>query len=240
MLEDFLRDVRYGVRLLFRSRAFAIVAILTLGLGIGAATAVFSVVDGVLLRPLPYPDPDRIVRLHQVNGSGRRTNTVSEPNFDDWKSGTRSFSAMAEMSAGTRAGDHSAAEATMTPGAAVSREFFDVMGVRPLVGRGFLPEEQRVGGAPAAIVSDRLWRTRLGGGPIDALALRIDSTVHQVVGVMPPGFDYPGWQRFLDGARARSAADVADRPQLSRSSRACRAGSPSARPTTRSAPSRGR
>ena len=99
-LEDFLRDVRYGVRLLFRSKAFAIVAILTLGLGIGAATAVFSVVDGVLLQPLPYPDPDRIVRLYQVNGSGRRTNSVSEPNFEDWKSGTRSFSAMAEMSSG--------------------------------------------------------------------------------------------------------------------------------------------
>ena len=70
LLEDFLRDLRYGVRLLVRSKAFAFVSILTLGLGIGAATAVFSVVDGVLLRPLPYPDPDRIVRLFQVNGAG--------------------------------------------------------------------------------------------------------------------------------------------------------------------------
>ena len=100
LLEDFLRDLRYGVRLLFARPAFAIVAILTLGLGIGAATAVFSVVDGVLLRPLPYPDPDRIVRL----SSGRRQRpaqrNVSEPNFEDWKTGTRSFSAMAEMSAG--------------------------------------------------------------------------------------------------------------------------------------------
>jgi predicted permease len=195
LLEDFLRDVRYGVRLLFRTKAFAIVAILTLGLGIGAATAVFSVVDGVLLRPLPYPDPDRIVRLHQVDGNGRRNNTVSEPNFEDWKSGTRSFSAMAEMSGGqtpvTIGGD-----ATMTPGATVSREFFDVLGVRPLVGRGFLPEEQRVGGAPAAIISDRLWRTRLGGQPLDTLTLRIDSTVHAVIGVMPPGFAYPGGSDF--------------------------------------------
>ena len=195
MVEDFLRDVRYGGRLLFRTKAFAIVAILTLGLGIGAATAVFSVVRGVLLRPLPYPDPDRVVRLHQVNGNGRRTNTVSEPNFEDWKSGTRSFSAMAEMSAG-QTPVTIGAEATMTQGAGVSREFFDVMGVRPLVGRGFLPEEQRVGGAPAAIVSDRLWRTRLGGGSLDTLTLRIGPTVHQVVGVMPPGFDYPGGSDF--------------------------------------------
>ena len=195
LVEDFLRDVRYGVRLLFRTKAFAVVAILTLGLGIGAATAVFSVVRGVLLRPLPYPDPDRVVRLHQVDGNGRRTNTVSEPNFEDWKSGTRSFSAMAEMSAGpspvTIGG-----EATMTQGAGVSREFFDVMGMRPLVGRGFLPEEQRVGGAPAAIVSDRLWRTRLGSGALDTLTLRIGTTVHQVVGVMPAGFDYPGGSDF--------------------------------------------
>jgi predicted permease len=195
MVEDFLRDVRYGVRLLLRSKAFAIVAILTLGLGIGAATAVFSVVDGVLLRPLPYPDPDRIVRLHQVNGNGQRTNTVSEPNFEDWKSGTRSFTAMAEMSAG-QSPVTIGGEATMTQGAGVSREFFAVMGVRPLVGRGFRPEEQRVGGVPTAIVSDRLWRTRLGGGALDTLTLRIGSTVHQVIGVMPPGFDYPGGSDF--------------------------------------------
>ena len=195
LLEDFLRDVRYGVRLLFRTKAFAIVAILTLGLGIGAATAVFSVVRGVLLRPLPYPDPDRVVRLHQVDGNGRRTNSVSEPNFEDWKSGTRSFSAMAEMSAG-QSPVTIGGEATMTQGAGVSREFFDVMGVRPLVGRGFLPEEQRVGGAPAAIVSDRMWRTRLGAGPLDTLTLRVGSTMHQVVGVMPPGFDYPGGSDF--------------------------------------------
>jgi putative ABC transport system permease protein len=195
LLEDFLRDLRYGVRLLVRSKGFAFVSILTLGLGIGAATAVFSVVDGVLLRALPYPDPDRIVRLFQVNGEGRQTSTVSEPNFEDWKTGTRSFSAMAEMQSGSVPVSINA-EATMTPGAAVSREFFDVMGVRPLIGRGFLPDEQRVGGAPAVIVSDRLWRTRLGSAPLDTLTLRIESKVHPVIGVMPAGFDYPGGSDF--------------------------------------------
>jgi putative ABC transport system permease protein len=195
LLEDFLRDLRYGVRVLLRSKAFALVSILTLGLGIGAATAVFSVVDGVLLRPLPYPDPDRIVRLFQVNGAGRQTNTVSEPNFEDWKTGARSFSAMAEMQSGSVPVSIDA-EATMMPGAGVSREFFDVMGVRPHVGRGFLPDEQRVGGAPAVIVSDRLWRTRMGGAPLDTLSLRIESKVHPVIGVMPAGFDYPGGSDF--------------------------------------------
>ena len=86
-LEDLFRDLRYGLRLLVRAPAFSIVAIVTLALGIGAATAVFSVVNGVLLRPLPYPDPDRIVRLLQIDNNGRRNGKVSEPNFEDWKQG---------------------------------------------------------------------------------------------------------------------------------------------------------
>jgi predicted permease len=206
MLDDLLRDLRYGIRLLLRSKSFATIAILTLGLGIGAATAVFSVVDGVLVQPLPYPDPDRIVRLFQVDGNGRRTTTVSEPNFEDWKSGTRSFSAMAEMST-SPSPVFFGAEAIMTVGTSVSREFFDVMGVQPLVGRGFLTEELRVGGTPAVIVSDRLWRARLGGASLDTLSLRIDSTMHAVVGVMPPGFDYPAASEFWT-ARERFPAQT--------------------------------
>ena len=190
-IEDFIRDVRYGVRLLFRTKAFAIVAILTLGLGIGAATAVFSVVDGVLLRPLPYPDPDRIVRLHQIDKNGRRNNNVSEPNFEDWKAGTHSIAAMAEMSSAPQP-VVIGGEAIMLPGATVSREFFDVMGVRPIVGRGFQPEEQRVGATPTAILSDRLWRTRFDAAPLDSINLRVESTTYVVVGVMPAGFNYPG------------------------------------------------
>ena len=121
LLEDLLRDLRYGLRMLRRAPAFSTVAILTLALGIGAAAAVFSVVNGVLLRPLPYPDPDRIAQLFQVDQTGRRGANVSEPNFEDWKNGTRSFSAMAEMSSfptPVRVGD----ETTLIPGAAVSRD----------------------------------------------------------------------------------------------------------------------
>ncbi len=212
-LDDFSRDLRYGVRLLFRSKVFSIVAILTLGLGIGAATAVFSVVNGVLLRPLPYPDPDRIVRLHQVDKNGRRNNNVSEPNFDDWKSGTRSFTAMAEMSAAPQPVSLNG-DAIMVTGALVSREFFDVMAVRPIVGRGFLPEEQHVGATPTAIVSDRLWRTRFNAAALDSITLRVESTNYVVVGVMPPGFNYPARQRLLVSARAVAAADVANSTQL--------------------------
>jgi predicted permease len=190
-LEDLGRDLSYGARVLRRAPGFALVSIVTLALGIGAATAVFSVVNGVLLSPLPYPDPDGIVRLFQIDSTGARNGNVSEPNFNDWKEGTRSFSAMAEVSAGPSPVLVGNGETTMTPGAMVSREFFDVMRVKPVVGRGFVAEEQTVGGRPAAIVSDGFWRTRLNGAPLGGLTIRIDNQPYDVVGVMPPSFDYP-------------------------------------------------
>jgi putative ABC transport system permease protein len=193
--EDFLRDLRYGARVLRRAKTFAIVSILTLGLGIGAATAVFSVVNGVLLRPLPYSQPDRIVRLFQIGSTGRRNNTVSEPNFEDWKSGTRSFRVMAQM-ASYPSPVAMSAETTMIPGAVVSREFFEVIGVHPIVGRGFTDDERKVGAARAVIVSYRFWQQRFGGAALGNLSMRISDQVHQVVGVMPPGFDYPNSSEY--------------------------------------------
>ena len=138
VLEDLGRDLSYGARVLRRAPGFAVVSIVTLALGIGAATAVFSVVNGVLLSPLPYPQPDSIVRLFQIDSNGVRNGNVSEPNFNDWKEGARSFSAMAESSFGPSPVVVGTGETTMTPGAMVSREFFDVMGVKPSVGRGFV------------------------------------------------------------------------------------------------------
>ena len=190
LIEDFVRDLRYGARTLWRTPGFALVAIVTLGLGVGAATAVFSVVNGVLLAPLPYPEPDRIVRLFQVGSDGRRNGTVSEPNFLDWKERTRAFRAMAQLSPGpgpVTIGD----ETVMLVGSSVSREFFDVLGVQPIVGRGFRDEEQRVGGPRTVIISDRLWRTRLDSAPLDTLSLRLSGDVAQVIGVLPPEVDYP-------------------------------------------------
>jgi putative ABC transport system permease protein len=166
-----------------------------LGLGIGAATAVFSAINGVLLSPLPYPEPDRIVRLFQIDNTGRRMGNVSEPNFEDWKQRTRSFSGMALMSSGA-VPVAVRSETTMITGASVSREFFDVMRQTPVLGRPFVDGERQVGGARAVIVSDSLWRSRLGAAPLSDLTLRISNEVHQVVGVMPPGFDYPGASEF--------------------------------------------
>ena len=195
LTEDLLRDLRYGLRLLVRAPAFSTVAVVTLALGIGAAAAVFSVVNGVLLRPLPYPDPDRVVRLMQIDNTGRRNGTVSEPNFEDWKAGTHSFAAMALMAAGpTPVGVGT--ETTMIPGAVVSREFFTVLGVQPATGRGFIAEEQTVGGAPAAIVGYDFWQQRLNGAALGNLTARINDQIHQVVGVMPRGFDFPTGAQF--------------------------------------------
>jgi predicted permease len=190
LLEDFTRDLRFGTRMLRRSPGFALVAIVTLGLGIGAATSVFSVVNGVLLAPLPYPEPDRIVRVFQIDADGRRMGAVSEPNFIDWKTRTRVLRAAAQVAAApspvTIDGDTS-----MVRGASVSREFFDVFGVRPAVGRAFIDEELHVGAAPAVVISDRFWRTRFGSAPLDTLQMRVNEQTARVVGVMPPSFDYP-------------------------------------------------
>ena len=190
LFEDFLRDLRYGARILRRAPGFAMVAIVTLGLGIGAATAVFSVVHGVLLAPLPYPQADRIVRVFQIDSNGRRMGAASEPNFNDWKSSTRAFRAMAQMSPGP-APVTIGNDTSMITGGSVSREFFDVMGVYPIVGRTFSNDELRVGAPASVIISDRLWRTRFDGAPLEQLTLRVNDTVHHVIGVMPAGFDYP-------------------------------------------------
>jgi putative ABC transport system permease protein len=195
LLEDFGRDLRYGGRVLVRAPCFAVVSILTLGLGIGAATAVFSVVDGVLLKPLPYPDPDRIVRLFQIDANGRRNGNVSEPNFEDWTNGTRIFRAMAEM-APLVAPAVVNGQSSMIAATTVSREFFDVMGMKPIMGRVFDASEQQVGGTPAAVVSYRFWQTRLGGAPLTDQSIRVGAVTYQIVGVMPPGFDYPSRSEY--------------------------------------------
>ncbi|MGH7502084.1 MAG: ADOP family duplicated permease [Longimicrobiales bacterium] len=190
-LEDLGRDARYAVRMLRKAPGFAAVSILTLGVGLGAATAVFSVVEGVLLRPLPYPDSDRIVRLLAVGESGSRMNNVSGANFEDWQQRSRSFQAMAVVSGGPvsvivgREAHHAAV-------LAVSREFFDVMGMQPAMGRVFAPEEQQPGGARAVVVSHGYWQRRLDGdSDLSGKTLRAGQRVYPVVGVMPPEFDYP-------------------------------------------------
>jgi putative ABC transport system permease protein len=187
---DFIRDLRIAFRTLGRTPSFAVTAILTFALGLGASTAMFAVVKGVLLQPMPYPDSDRIVRLYQLGTSGVRGH-VSHPNFEDWKQGTRSFEHMTEMQIHGRVTVLGAGEPQLLSVTFVSAEFFNAMRVRPERGRGFAPADQTVGAAPVAIVSASVWE-RLGNRPQPAgERLTVGPLAAAVVGVMPKGFDYP-------------------------------------------------
>jgi putative ABC transport system permease protein len=190
LLETLLQDLRYAFRMLRKNPGFTAVAVLTLVLGIGATTAIFSVVYGVLLRPLPYPKPDQIVRLWEVDAKGARMN-FPEPNFSDMRSASQTFEALAECNsrAFTITGG---TNPTRIVAAEVSRDFFKVMGVSPLLGRSFSPEDQREGAAPVLLVSHGYWRQHLGGSnELSNFKLVADRRVFSVIGVMPEGFRFP-------------------------------------------------
>jgi predicted permease len=190
-MESIKRDLRYVARSLARSPGFFLVTVLTLSLGIGATTSIFSVVNGVLLQPLPYPQPDRLVQLFQVDKDGKRM-SVSVPNFDDWKAQTRSFEAMAISQAGGITTVNGLAEPVRARATVVSRDFFAVFGLKPSIGRAFVDDELRPGAPGSVIVSDAFWRTQLGGTP-SALGrtIRVESKSMTIVGVMPPAMNYP-------------------------------------------------
>src|SRR3989441_7059346 len=190
LLETLFQDARFAARMLLKNPGFPAIAVLTLVLGIGATTAIFSVVYGVLLRPLPYPNPDKIVQLWEVNAKGGRMN-FPEPNFTDIRSASQTLEALAECNAGpvTITGG---TEPTRTVAALVSRDFFKVMRVPPLLGRSFSPEDQREGAAPVLLVSHGYWQQHLGGSnELSKLKLVADHKVFSVVGVMPEGFRFP-------------------------------------------------
>lgn len=189
-MRTFFHDLRFTVRSLGRSPGYTVVVVLTLAIGIGAATALFSVVHGILLRPLPFPESDRIVQVWEVDDRGNQLN-VTDPNFADWAEQSRSFAGLAQFQSAPQSivgGDESVRRMV----AAVSRDFFRVMGVQPLVGRGFVPDEQQPGGAPAVVVGHAFWQDQLGGEPdLSGRTLSFGDAVFQVVGVMPPGFEFP-------------------------------------------------
>ena len=154
------QDLRYGLRMLGKNPGFTSAAVITLALGVGATTAIFSVVYGVLLRPLPYQHPEQIVRLWEQNDEGVRMN-FADPNFEDMREQNRSLQGMAEYNAllETVSG---AKEPTRTMISYVSRDLLQVMGVQPVLGRAFAPEEQRFDASIVALVSYSYWKQNLG------------------------------------------------------------------------------
>jgi putative ABC transport system permease protein len=188
--ETFFQDVRYGLRQLRRNPSFTTVVILILALGIGASMTIFSVVDGVLLRPLPYPNPQRIVTVWEKEATGHLVH-LADPNFLDFRAQNRTLSALADFAYGPESVS-GGREPVRINIAAVSKDFFKALGVEPFLGRAFLPDEQVVHGAPAMIVSYAYWRQFLGGmDDLSHVQLSMDGTVYPVIGVMPAGFDFP-------------------------------------------------
>ncbi|HVN05685.1 MAG TPA: ABC transporter permease, partial [Bryobacteraceae bacterium] len=192
-MDTWLQDLRYALRILRRSPGFTAIAVLALALGIGATTAIFSVVDAVVLKPLPYKNPDQLVQLWmRFTGIGipNDRNWVSAPEFMDLPQ-NNSFSAIAaiqEASANIRIGGIP----ERIDGAVVSVSFFPLLGVQAELGRVFLPEEGRPGREHVVLVSDGLWRRRFGADRgILGRKLILNGESYQVVGVLPPGFDMP-------------------------------------------------
>jgi predicted permease len=181
---------RHALRSLTRRPAYTVLAVLTLAIGIGANTAIFSVVNGVLLRPLPYPQPEQIVGLWEHTSRSPRVH-VSYLNFRDWHDRLKSFQAMSAYGADTTT-VLGGAQPAFADVCWVTKEFFDVFRIAPAMGRTFTADETAPGGPAAAIVSDRFWRRDLGGNrDLTALHISTEGTNARVVGVMPPGFDFP-------------------------------------------------
>jgi predicted permease len=189
-LEDALQDASYALRTMRKAPGFSAVALLTLALGIGASTAIFSVVDAVLLRALPYPNPQQIVRVWEQAPDGHRMN-FADPNFDDFRAQNDTFADLAAYSYWLSAVS-GGSEPVRVNTSAVSSGFFRALGVEPFRGRAFAPDEQRLHGAPAAIVSYGYWQRYLGAATdLSPLHLRMKGAVYSVVGVMPESFDFP-------------------------------------------------
>lgn len=192
-LEDLWQDLRYALRTLRQKPAFAAVALLTLALGAGATTVMFTVINGVLLKPLAYPQPDRLVSLHERPEKYSASQwTFAYLNFLDCEGRSQSLAPMAAWrSHGGAVSDPG--EAEFFVGRQISAGLFSVFGIPLLLGRAFLPEEDRPGGTPVAIVSYRLWQSRYGGrDAVIGARLAFDGMAYTVVGVAPPGFRLSG------------------------------------------------
>jgi len=190
-IESFVQDVRYGLRQLRRSPGFTIVAVLTLALGIGANTAIFSVVNAIFLRPLPFPQAARIYLVRRV-GNWFGGGSISFPIYLAWQEEQRFFEHLALvqwMNDSTLTGN---GEPERVPSAGASTELFSLLGVQPALGRDFNPEEGRPGGTNVVILSDSLWRTRFGADrDILGGTITLNDAPYTVIGVLPRGFELP-------------------------------------------------
>jgi putative ABC transport system permease protein len=192
-----LREIRYAVRSLWRAKGFALVAIVCLGLGIGINTTIFSIIDGVVLKPYPYDDPERIVVLQSVKAKDGEEADLSIADLRDWRASTRSFTTIAGVVYAQLSILDDAGEPERYNGARVSWDLFRMLGVRPMLGRDFLESDDQPNAAGVAIISHMLWTTRYESDPqIIGRSVDINGAAHTIVGVMPPKFAFPEMQRL--------------------------------------------
>jgi len=195
-METLFLDIRYGVRMLLKKPAFTLIAFLTLTFGIGANTAIFTVVNAVLLRPLPYPEAERLMEVGRAFPGSDEVNALSEPKFVFLHDHNQSFEAiMASQTMGANTYLSDEGQTEYIRGLIVSGDFFRVLGVSPASGRGFTKEEDSPKGDNVVILSDGLWRRRFGSEPgIVGKTISLSDRPHTVVGIMPAGFEYEGAQ----------------------------------------------
>ena len=218
-IENFLQDVRYGLRQLRRAPGFAAVALLTLALGIGANAAIFSVMDAVLLRPLPFPDSDQLVLLWDSYGYKGTHAAVSYPNFLDWRAWSHSFSGMAALT-GSDYVLTGQGEPVHLEGTTASASLFQVLGVQPILGRRFLPEEDQPhadNGADSIILSYKTWEEIFQGDPkVIGRSITLDGKPFMVVGVAPQGVESqmgdPGPQFWTTAAPLAEVSPQSPKP----------------------------
>jgi putative ABC transport system permease protein len=192
-LETLWQDLRYALRMFGRNPGFAAVAAITFALGIGANTAIFSVVNAVLLRPLPYAEPERLVTLayYQANAGFE---AAHEADFLEWRDQAKAFEKVAAYTERT-VDLGGSGEPVRLNAALVSADLFSTLGVGPVLGRVFTPDEDKAGAAPVVILSHALWRRRFGGDPQTVgRSIVLDGKSHTVIAIMPPGFQFPGGQ----------------------------------------------
>jgi putative ABC transport system permease protein len=192
-METFLQDLRYGVRMLLKKPGFTVVAVLTLALGIGANTAIFSVINGVLLRSLPYTEPERLVALWETNPKlgteSRNRNEVAMGNFLDWRSQNESFEQVGALYY-TNVNLTGTGEPEQIQSAIVTVNLFETLGLQPVNGRSFLSEEEKPGSPRVVVVSHELWQRRFGSDPnLVGKTFTLNGNPSTVVGIMPPGFE---------------------------------------------------
>ncbi len=187
-LESLAQDIRYGLRMLRKSPGFTAVAVLTLALGIGANTALFSVVNGVLLNPLPYPHPDQVVIASNTSSTLPET-WISYPDFLDWLRDNHPFSSLAAYESLVSFNLLGQGEPERVSVTEISSAFFPTLGVTPVLGRNLSRAEDQLNGPPAVILSGGFWKTKFGGSPdIVGKAINFDGTDYTVVGVLPENF----------------------------------------------------